>query len=143
MKAVVRGKGFSAAHFVVLSGECERLHGHNYAVECEVEGKQNAEGIIVDFVELKKKLNNATDQLDHRLLIPANSNTIKTSKKNAQLEIRAKNKSYLIPLEDVILLPLKAITAEELARYIHGKMHGDNKTRVRVFESKSSWAEYP
>ena len=29
---------FAAAHFATFGGECEPLHGHNYAVSIEVEG---------------------------------------------------------------------------------------------------------
>ncbi len=127
----------------MLKGECERLHGHNYAVECEVEGKQDAEGVVVDFVELKKKLNAATEPLDHHFLVPANSTVIKTSRIGKQAEVRFKDKSYVFPFEDVFSLPVKAITAEELAKYIHEKMHGGKNTRVRVFETSSCYAEYP
>lgn len=149
LKSCVRGKGFSSAHFVVLGGKCERLHGHNYAVECEVEGKQDAEGMVFDFVELKKQLNKTTEQLDHKFLLPSNSREIKTSKTKTSnqnsVEIKTKNKFYLVPLEDVFFLDAPSITAEELAKFIHSRLRvpKGKKLLVRVFETKTSWAEYP
>ena len=31
---------FSAAHFITYGGKCERLHGHNYGVLVEMDGRQ-------------------------------------------------------------------------------------------------------
>jgi 6-pyruvoyltetrahydropterin/6-carboxytetrahydropterin synthase len=61
---------FSAAHRLRdYNGKCERLHGHNYKVHvvCRAVdiGKQ---GMVIDFVELKKATSEVLDQFDHRFL---------------------------------------------------------------------------
>jgi 6-pyruvoyltetrahydropterin/6-carboxytetrahydropterin synthase len=63
----VRG-GFSAAHRLIGSGgKCESLHGHNFKVELEVEGRQlDDTGMVVDFGVLKDALNSVISDLDHR-----------------------------------------------------------------------------
>ncbi len=53
----VRDK-FSAAHFLrEYEGKCERLHGHTFQVEVQVEVDElNKTGIGIDFLEIKGKL---------------------------------------------------------------------------------------
>ncbi len=59
---------FQAAHFLKeYRGKCERLHGHTFQVEVEVETRKlDGTGIGIDFMEIKKKLSDILP--DHRLL---------------------------------------------------------------------------
>lgn len=60
---------FSSAHALRhYQGKCENLHGHNYHVEMTVEGTKLSEDVelVVDFSILKKILNKACDNLDHK-----------------------------------------------------------------------------
>lgn len=62
---------FSAAHALRhYQGKCERLHGHNFAVELTVEGRELAPdtGMLVDFSILKKTLAQTLESLDHAVL---------------------------------------------------------------------------
>ena len=61
---------FSAAHFLRnYKGKCESLHGHNWKVEVEIsKEKLNSSGFIMDFGELKEKLNKVLEKLDHKVL---------------------------------------------------------------------------
>ncbi|MGD9496768.1 MAG: 6-carboxytetrahydropterin synthase QueD [Armatimonadota bacterium] len=63
-------RGFSAAHALRgYSGDCARVHGHNYRVLLTVEGEElNESGILVDFAELKRVCDAILDELDHRNL---------------------------------------------------------------------------
>jgi 6-pyruvoyltetrahydropterin/6-carboxytetrahydropterin synthase len=58
---------FSAAHFLRgYQGKCARLHGHNYGVEVTVRGAElDGVGMLVDFVELKGRVNELMEELDH------------------------------------------------------------------------------
>ena len=62
---------FAAAHALRhYEGKCERLHGHNFAVELTVEGQnltQDTE-MLLDFKVLKTGLKRVLETLDHRLL---------------------------------------------------------------------------
>lgn len=61
---------FEAAHYLPrYHGKCERLHGHSYRLLVTVEGEPDAEGMIIDFRELKAIVKeNVIDRCDHHLL---------------------------------------------------------------------------
>lgn len=61
---------FSAAHFLKnYKGKCENLHGHNWKVEVSVSSHTlNSSFLVMDFSELKNKLQEVLDTLDHTLL---------------------------------------------------------------------------
>ncbi len=61
---------FSASHQLrEYQGKCENLHGHNWHVEMYVRGNElNEIGILVDFKDLRKILNNVLSTLDHSFL---------------------------------------------------------------------------
>ncbi len=61
---------FSAAHNLRdYQGDCERLHGHNYQVRATVRVQGlGADGLGVDFRELKAALDEILRELDHHYL---------------------------------------------------------------------------
>ncbi len=61
---------FSAAHKLAMVGKkCENLHGHNWNIEVRVKGeKLNAAGVLVDFGDIKKFVNDIMEELDHKYL---------------------------------------------------------------------------
>lgn len=60
---------FSAAHNLKNDGHpCSKLHGHNYKVIFELSGRQDANGMIIDFAEIKKRIQPIIDKLDHSYL---------------------------------------------------------------------------
>ncbi|PJC37500.1 6-carboxytetrahydropterin synthase QueD [Candidatus Peregrinibacteria bacterium CG_4_9_14_0_2_um_filter_53_11] len=58
---------FSAAHHLTnYHGACERPHGHTYRLKITVEGEIRPDGLILDFVELKRVVNERVlEKLDH------------------------------------------------------------------------------
>ena len=58
---------FSSAHYLrEYEGKCKNLHGHNWKVEVSVASPHlNNAGMVADFGELKKKLNDVFARLDH------------------------------------------------------------------------------
>jgi|YelNatPaOPRAMG01_1025707.scaffolds.fasta_scaffold63757_3 6-pyruvoyltetrahydropterin/6-carboxytetrahydropterin synthase len=63
-------KSFSAAHRVdAVKGDSEKLHGHNFKVEVTVAARSLTQnGLLIDFSDLKKHVNEILDKMDHRLL---------------------------------------------------------------------------
>lgn len=115
------GKGdlrFSAAHFISFLGKCERLHGHNYGVTVVLEGDLTREGLVFDFVELKKVAREVCDSLDHRFLLPFESSCLQIQKGDGEWSIHFGERRYVFPSSDVFVLPVDNITAERLAEYI-------------------------
>ena len=61
---------FSAAHFLRdYHGKCEKLHGHNWQVEVTVSKETlGKNGMVIDFKELKNKLNKVLGEFDHSFI---------------------------------------------------------------------------
>lgn len=136
---------FSACHFLKEHPKCSRLHGHNYYVSVEVSDNLDDNFFVVDFMELKDKLKQIIEPLDHYILIPTKSKDIKVIEKGESIEVSISTKNYVFPRSDVCLLPLPATTSEILAKYIHDKLkeiYKNKKIIVKVGESKSSIASY-
>ena len=47
---------FAAAHMATFEGQCEPLHGHNYAVTIEVAGTLTEDSWVIDFAALKSSV---------------------------------------------------------------------------------------
>ena len=63
-------KNFSAAHQLkMVNKKCENLHGHNWKIEVHVKGNEvNKVGVLIDFSDLKKYLNQIIMEFDHKFL---------------------------------------------------------------------------
>jgi 6-pyruvoyltetrahydropterin/6-carboxytetrahydropterin synthase len=63
-------KTFAAGHSLRnYKGKCENVHGHNYRVRVTIEGANLASnGLLVDFVDVKKQLLEIIDRLDHQFI---------------------------------------------------------------------------
>lgn len=61
---------FDAAHNLTkYHGKCEKLHGHTYKLVVSISGIPDNEGMVMDFVELKKLVNEEVIKvLDHSYL---------------------------------------------------------------------------
>lgn len=58
----------SAAHYLTLDYEskCRNLHGHNWIIDVYLRSETlNANGMVMDFTEIKRRI---IDRLDHRVL---------------------------------------------------------------------------
>jgi 6-pyruvoyltetrahydropterin/6-carboxytetrahydropterin synthase len=61
---------FAAGHALRnYHGKCENVHGHNYRCQVTVEAPDvDSNGLLVDFVELKKVVHGVLDRMDHQWL---------------------------------------------------------------------------
>jgi len=61
---------FNSAHRLRnYKGKCENLHGHNWRVEVGVSSPGlDANGFVIDFIDLKKITNDFLKKLDHKVL---------------------------------------------------------------------------
>ncbi len=117
---------FAAAHFVLGETGCERLHGHNYLVEVQVYGEQDEKkNLVIDFLELKPFVRQFVEELDHMILLPNDNPLLKIVKKENEyfVDFEPKNKKYIFPVSDVVLLPIKNTTVEEFARLLSDKLY--------------------
>lgn len=81
-------RSFSAAHCLKgYDGACANVHGHNYKVEVSVIGhKLLPTGFVLDFGDLKIRLDEVLGEMDHRMLneLPAFADCNPTSENIAR-----------------------------------------------------------
>jgi 6-pyruvoyltetrahydropterin/6-carboxytetrahydropterin synthase len=61
---------FDAAHKLEnYEGKCANLHGHTYRLQVFVKGPVQENGLVLDFVDLKRIVKeNVLDKLDHKFI---------------------------------------------------------------------------
>ena len=128
---------FSSSHFVKSESEVENLHGHNYSLKIKLTGPLNDDGMVYDFRDVKSKALKICMTLDHKVLLPEDSKTIKVSKSDEFIEVFVGEKRYVFPEEDCLIIPTKATTAELLAQYIHNHLEFPNDFSMKVCVSES------
>jgi 6-pyruvoyltetrahydropterin/6-carboxytetrahydropterin synthase len=134
---------FSACHFIPNHPKCGCLHGHTYAVSVRIEGDQKDE-FIIDFETVKGIVNRICDRLDHRVLIAEKDpRLLITKNESVSIEIIESKKKYVLPFEDIMFLPTKSVSAEDLCKYFIlnlakalelGKADNITKIHIRVDE---------
>src|SRR5947208_12133153 len=99
---------FCCGHFISYAGhQCERLHGHNYRAAVEIEGPLDENFYVFDFVALKARTKAITDDLDHHMLVATRNPVIGVEEGSASVRVRYRDREWLFPREDCILLPIE------------------------------------
>jgi len=111
------GIRFSASHFIPGHDKCGRLHGHSYVLHLVLHGDMGDDGMIMDFGDMKKALKGIVDELDHRVLLPGRSPSVKI-KQSDEVEVISGSKRYILPLEDIVILDVVQCSAEGMAELI-------------------------
>jgi 6-pyruvoyltetrahydropterin/6-carboxytetrahydropterin synthase len=144
---------FSAAHFITFNRDvCERIHGHNWRVEAEIEGTLDENHYVFDFIALRDGLQTLVNELDHRVLLPDRHPRIQVKLSDDELEVTAsfENRRWVFPREDCCILPIENTTAELIARWIGQSLisrlklhHQDGLLRLRISveENFGQWAD--
>lgn len=142
---------FCSAHFITYDGhECEPLHGHNYRAAAALEGPLDENAYVFDFTRLKRTLRAVVDRLDHRMLLPTKSALIRVTQTGTEVQAAYRDKRYVFPASDVVLLPIPNTTAEMLAWWISQEIRqglgglppGVTAIEVEVDESSGQRAFY-
>ena len=110
---------FSAAHFLIFpDGSKERLHGHNYHVQVEIEGDLTREGLVIDFIEAKPVVRELCDSLDERWLLPGQHPELKIEPRDdGHTAVTYREAHYLAPSEEVLVLPINNTSVENLSTW--------------------------
>lgn len=114
---------FSAAHFLIFEdGTSERLHGHNYKVFVQAETSLDSVGLVIDFQLIKPLIASILELLDERFLVPGEHPELQILEQGASIEIQYRKKRYVVPREDVLVLPFNNSSAENLAAWIAARL---------------------
>ncbi len=132
-----RGKlSAEIAHMVPQhTGKCRRLHGHSVSLSVRVEADQlDQQGFVLDFTHVKPMMKELLEQLDHHTLLADHSYV----KDEHQVRVETPDKHYSFPEEDVVILPVFATTAEEMAKWagteIWKKIPEEDQDRITYAE---------
>ena len=130
---------FSAAHFITFAGDvCERIHGHNYGVRASVEGPLDENQYVVDFIALRDAVLAETLQMDHHVILPRDHAEIKVTSDQTETTATFRDRRWVFPNEDCLILPVTNTTAEEIARVIAERVIEKTKSK---FGNQLSWIE--
>ncbi len=140
---------FSAAHFITFATDvCERIHGHNYGVRVSVEGPLDENRYVVDFIALRDAVLAETLRLDHHVILPRDHAEIRVTSDETETTARFRERRWVFPNEDCVILPVANTTAEEIARVIAERVmartrdsFGDALTSIEVAvdENHGQW----
>lgn len=140
---------FSAAHFITFAGDiCERIHGHNYGVRVAVEGPLDENRYVVDFIALRDAVLEETTAWDHHVLLPADHAEIRVTQDERETTATFRDRRWVFPNEDCILLPVINTTAEEMARVLGERVREKTQSQfgdalhwieVAVDENNGQW----
>jgi len=143
--------GFAAAHFTTFGGQCEPIHGHNYAVAVQLDGDLTPDSWLFDFVELRRLVAALCQELDHAFLLPTENPHLAVERTGGHFHIAFGDRRYVIPEAEVRALPIDNSTAERLAEWFAGRLAGDLSARgaanlssvtVTVEESRNQSASF-
>lgn len=134
---------FSAAHFTIFNAsERERLHGHNFRVEVDIEARMLGNGMCFDYGIYKDRIVALCRELNEWTILPTQSAHLRIEEDGAH--VFAVFDGIRIPFlrADVLLLPIENATLEEFAAWFLARLGGDREAlrahridaiEVRVF----------
>ncbi|MCY3884287.1 MAG: 6-carboxytetrahydropterin synthase [Gammaproteobacteria bacterium] len=109
---------FACAHFTILgSNRRENLHGHNYFVRAVATGKVDDNGLCFDYNTLKKEIEALCQELDETTLLPSKSPYLDIERSDKHVTAVFGDERIQFLNRDVLLLPIRNVTVEELATW--------------------------
>jgi len=140
---------FNAAHFTIFSAtEREDLHGHTFYVTATVDSAIGSDGLAFDYNVFKTRLKRLCDDLDEKVLLPERSPHLRLRQEPDYLIAEfAEERIPFLP-RDVLTLPVRNITVEELAPWFLARLRDDpaivaldiSRILIRVSSGPGQWA---
>lgn len=110
---------FSAGHFTIFSAtDRERLHGHNFQVMCALTGEVGPNGMIADYAGYRNTLLKLCRRWNEYFLLPAHSPYLRIEERGDHIDAHYGDEVIPFLKKDVLVLPVRNVTLEELARLI-------------------------
>ncbi len=109
---------FACAHFTIFgSDHRENLHGHNYFVRATASGPIDDNGLCFDYNTLKNEIELICNKLDETTLLASESPYLKFESDDDYVTVIFGDERLLFLKRDVLLLPIRNVTVEELATW--------------------------
>jgi 6-pyruvoyltetrahydropterin/6-carboxytetrahydropterin synthase len=118
---------FSAGHFTIFSAtQRENMHGHNFTVYVALTGEVVENGMLSDYVPLKRAVIDRCHAWNETFLLPGNSRHLRlTRDERGNVTARFQDEELRFLARDVTVLPVENVTLEELARLFGEELVGD------------------
>ncbi len=134
-------------------GSKERLHGHNYHVDAEIEGQLTEKGIVIDFIQVKPVIRELCDWLDEHWILPGEHPELTIeARDDGHTAVRYRDAHYLAPTDEIIVLPINNTSAENFSTWIGrelvrriGERFGKTqiqRLKLAVSETSGQWGVY-
>jgi 6-pyruvoyltetrahydropterin/6-carboxytetrahydropterin synthase len=114
-------------------GLCKNIHGHSYEAHVILSGEPDANGMVMDYYDMKLLIQDKLDELDHSFLCNSSDTVVR--------EFLERNNLKMVLVE----FPT---TAENIARMLATHVvsnlpagHRVDAVRLRVFETEKTFAE--
>jgi 6-pyruvoyltetrahydropterin/6-carboxytetrahydropterin synthase len=140
---------FNAAHFTLFSAtEREDLHGHTFYATATIDSVVGDDGLAFDYNLIKTRLKSLCDELDEKVLLPERSPHLRLEPADGYLvACFAAERIPFLP-RDVLTLPVRNITVEELAPWFLDRLRADpaiaglaiTRLLIRVSSGPGQWA---
>ncbi|HLP17413.1 MAG TPA: 6-carboxytetrahydropterin synthase [Bacteroidota bacterium] len=120
---------------------CQNIHGHSYRLMVEVEGEPGANGMLVDYTDLKAIVKPMIDRLDHSFMCDESDTRVKDFLESSAM------KTVFVPFpttaENIGTYLLRHLTDAVMKEKSSGSRAWDGikKIRIRVCETASTYAE--
>ncbi|MDZ7670491.1 MAG: 6-carboxytetrahydropterin synthase [Gammaproteobacteria bacterium] len=140
---------FNAAHFTLFSAsEREDLHGHTFYVTAEVDSPVGEDGLAFDYNLFKSALEDLCSELDEKVLLPERSPYLTLEHSEGYLIARFADERIPFLPRDVLTLPVRNITVEELAGWFLERVRTQPaiaaldliRVQIRVSSGPGQWA---
>ena len=117
---------FSAGHFTIFSPtHREKMHGHNFNLHADIVAEVQDIGIAFDYMIYKTKLLQMCKQLNGYFLLASQSPYFKLEEKGNSYIGAFNGETFSFPKDDVIVLPIRNVTVEELAEWFLAQLTQD------------------
>ncbi len=100
---------------VFPDGSKERLHGHNFNVSVALDLRRVGIEDLIDFGIVKEAIEAQCREWNEHLLLADANPRLELVRRDAELEFRLCGKRYVVPADEVVLLPVDNIIVETLA----------------------------
>ncbi len=140
---------FAAAHFTLFSStERENLHGHNFHVAANIDSDVGEDGLAFDYNIVKRAVKALCDSWDEKMLLPGQSPHLDITEEDGYVIAHFNGERIPFLPRDVLVLPVRNITVEEMAALILAELRNDttitsqpvSRIEIKVSSGAGQWA---
>lgn len=145
MTVMIGGHGgdfrFSAAHTGLHAGRFEAMHGHTYIPTLTLSGVPDRAGMVADFRAVRAALRSAIAPVRSRTLLAGDAGPASPTRDGDAVRFTDGFKTYVLPADDVVVLPTTNTTTEQIAAYLLAQIAEalrESGVRLAVLELEES-----